>query len=287
MTVQPRHRAVLCYRPEGFRRMAYVEWGQVDNPEVVICAHGLTRNGRDFDWLARALVQEGYRVVCPDVLGRGQSDWLQDPMGYTYPLYAADMATLIARTGAETVDWIGTSMGGLIGMMLAASGQTPLRRLVLNDVGAMIPRAALERINEYLSQDPEFQSEAEGEAYLRQVHAPFGTLTDAQWKHLAEHGLRRTGGTRFQLAYDPAIRQPILAQPPQDVDLWALWDALALPVLLLRGATSDLLLKETAEEMVSRALDCRLRIIAGAGHAPALMEEGQVKVVSDWLSGKD
>ena len=210
----PRHQSVLCCRPEGFRRMAYTEWGASDNPKVALCVHGLTRNGRDFDWLARSLA-ETHRVICPDVLGRGRSDRLRDPMGYTYPLYVSDLTTLIARTGAETVDWIGTSMGGIIGMMMAASDQSPIRRLVLNDVGAVIPRASLERIMAYLGQDPSFSSFAEGEAYLRRIHAPFGNLTDEQWLHLARHGLDRRSDGSYVLSYDPAIREPILAEPPQ------------------------------------------------------------------------
>lgn len=278
----PRHRSVLCYRPEGFRRMAYVEWGAPDNPNVVICVHGLTRNGRDFDWLARAL-SVSHRVICPDVLGRGLSDWLDDPMGYTYPLYLADMATLIARSGAETVDWVGTSMGGIIGMMLACSGQSPIRRLVLNDVGAFIPKPALERINEYLGQDPVFPRQAEGEAYLRRVHAPFGPLTDAQWRHLAEHGLRLRDDGTLGLAYDPRIRQPIVAQPPQDVELWALWDMITQPVLVVRGGDSDLLLPETVGEMRHRGPGCEVEEFEGVGHAPALMDAEQVLAVATWL----
>lgn len=285
MADQPRHRSVLCHRPEGFRRMAYVEWGAPDNPKVVLCVHGLTRNGRDFDWLAQALSGD-YRVICPDILGRGLSDWLDDPMGYTYPLYMGDMTALIARSGAETVDWVGTSMGGILGMMIAASGQSPIRRLVLNDVGARIPQAALKRINDYLGLDPAFRRQAEGEAYLRKVHAPFGALTDAQWHHLAEHGLRLRDDGRFALAYDPRIREPIVAQPPQEVELWALWDAISVPVMVIRGAESDLLLPGTVEEMRHRGPGCTVLEVEGAGHAPALMEEGQVRAVAGWLRGE-
>ncbi len=278
----PRHGSVLCCRPEGFRRMAYTDWGAPDNPRVVVCVHGLTRNGRDFDWLARDLARD-HRVICPDILGRGRSDRLLDPMGYTYPLYLSDLTTLIARTGAETVDWVGTSMGGIIGMMAAASAGSPIRRLVLNDVGAVIPRAAVERIMAYLGQDPSFASFEEGEAYLRQIHAPFGGLTDAQWRHLADHGLQRRDDGRVVLAYDPAIREPILAEPPQRVDLWALWDMISQPVLVVRGAESDLLLAETVAEMRQRGPDCAVVEVEGAGHAPALMTDDQIRSIRTWL----
>ncbi|KJS38275.1 MAG: alpha/beta hydrolase [Rhodospirillaceae bacterium BRH_c57] len=286
MSEQPRLRSVACLRAEGFRRMVYWEWGNPHNKNVVVCVHGLTRNGRDFDWLARAL-SDRYKVICPDVLGRGQSDWLDDPMGYSYAYYLADMATLIARTGAEQIDWVGTSMGGLIGMMLAASDNSPIRRLVLNDIGPFIPEAALERLKEYVGKDPTFPNQDEAEKYLRTVHAPFGALTDEQWKHLTQNGMRLREDGLLSPAYDPAIADPLKAQPPQDVVLWPVWDAVTCPALILRGADSDLLLPETVGEMRKRGPGCDVEEFEGVGHAPALMDADQIYTVDTWLLDQD
>ncbi|MFA7428764.1 MAG: alpha/beta hydrolase [Rhodospirillaceae bacterium] len=286
MSEQPRLRSVSCFRAEGFRRMVYWEWGNPHNKNVIFCVHGLTRNGRDFDWLARALCDR-YRVICPDVVGRGRSDWLDDPMGYTYAHYLADMATLIARSGAEQVDWIGTSMGGLLGMMLAASDESPIRRLVLNDIGAFIPQSALERLMEYVGKDPTFPNQDEAEKYLRKVHAPFGALTDEQWRHLVQNGMRIREDGLLSPAYDPAIAVPLNAIPLQDVVLWPVWDAVACPVLVLRGADSDLLLPETVGEMRHRGPGCEVEEFEGVGHAPALMDAEQILTIDMWLLDQD
>jgi len=273
-------RSLLGLGPHGFHRIAYVEWG-VASHRTVICAHGLTRNGRDFDRLAAALA-DARRVVCPDMVGRGRSAWLADGAGYGYPQYCADSNALIARLGVESVDWVGTSMGGLIGLMLAAMPGAPIRRLVLNDIGPFIPQAALVRMAGYVGKDPAFADRAALEAYLRQVHAQFGPLDDADWQHLAEHSYRRGEGGELRLAYDPAIGRPF-AGPLENVDLWPLWDKVTCPVLLLRGAQSDLLLRETAETMTRRGPRARLVEFAEAGHAPSLMAAHQIAVVRDWL----
>jgi pimeloyl-ACP methyl ester carboxylesterase len=180
---------VLCLSPAGFHEMHYVEWGARDNPRIVICVHGLSRNCRDFDTLAQAL-EADFRVVCPDIVGRGKSDWLVNKAGYVNAQYAADATTLIARLtadGAREILWVGTSMGGIIGMMLAALPDTPIRRLVLNDVGGIVPAAALARIVAYLGRDPRFATFKELELCVRTISAPFGPLTDAQWEHLTRH----------------------------------------------------------------------------------------------------
>jgi pimeloyl-ACP methyl ester carboxylesterase len=270
-----------CLGPHGFHRMTYYEWGDVSNLRVVICAHGLTRNGRDFDTLARALAPR-FRVVCPDVAGRGLSQWLAHKQDYGYPLYLADMAALIARTGAEQVNWVGTSMGGLIGMMLAAQPETPIERLLVNDVGPFIPQAALERLAIYVGKAPRFATLNECEQYLRMVLTPFGALTDEQWRHLAEHASRRNDDGSFDLSYDPAIAQAF-AGPPQDVALWPVWDAIRCPSLVLRGKESDLLLRSTAEEMTRRGPKAQLVEFDGIGHAPALMAEDQIAAVRQFL----
>ena len=268
----------------GFHRVAYVEWGRRANPRVLVCVHGLTRNARDFDRLAAALAGE-WRVVCPDVVGRGDSDWLGDSSGYGYPQYCADMAALVAHLGVAEVDWLGTSMGGLIGMMLAARPGTPIRRLVLNDVGPFVPRAALERLRDYVGDDPRFGSMAEVEGYFRRVLAPFGPLSDEDWRHVARHGASLADGA-YRLRYDPAIGVPLKVPVIRDVDLWALWDQVACPTLVLRGERSDLLLPETAREMKARGPRAELVEVPGAGHAPALMAGEQIAAVRDWLRGR-
>lgn len=273
--------------PAGFHRVAYVEWASVEPDRAerppLLCVHGLTRNGRDFDHIARALAGD-YRVVCPDVVGRGKSEWLRDGSLYGYPQYLGDMAALIARVSDGTVDWIGTSMGGLIGMMLAAQKGSPIRRLVINDVGPFIPKAALERLASYVGGNPSFAGMEDLEAYLRKVAAPFGPLTDAEWRHLATHSARMLPDGSLTLAYDPVIGKAFHDQPLQDVDLWAVWDRVRCPVLVLRGAVSDLLLAETADEMTRRGPRATVVEIPGCGHAPALMDPAQIAVIRDWLA---
>ncbi len=281
-----RKHSLLGLSAGGFHRLAYYEWAPPDAARTVVCVHGLTRSGRDFDALAGTLAEQGWRVVCPDVVGRGASDWLADPAGYGYPQMLADATALLARLGVEQVCWVGTSMGGLIGMMLAAQPKTPLRRLVINDVGPFIPKAALARIADYLGQDPIFADLDAAEAYIRQVHAPFGALGDAQWRHLTEHSVRPAAGEKggLRLRYDPAIARGFAGEP-EDVDLWPVWDAITIPVLVLRGARSDLLLPETAAEMTRRGPKAELVEIPGCGHAPALMDQAQIAIVADWLGG--
>ena len=268
--------------PSGFHRLVYAEWGAATAPRTLICVHGLTRNGRDFDRLAAAL-SERYRVICPDVAGRGRSDWLP-AAEYTYPQYLADMTVLIARLGAGDVDWLGTSMGGLIGIQLAAAAQSPVRRLILNDIGPFIPKAALARIGDYVGKDPHFASLDELEAYLRKIHAPFGPMTDQDWRHLALQGYRRRENGGFSLAYDPGIAAVFVAGVKQDVDLWALWDKIACPVLVLRGMNSDVLTAATAKEMQKRGPKAKVIDCAGAGHAPGLVTEDQIAAIRDWLA---
>jgi pimeloyl-ACP methyl ester carboxylesterase len=269
--------------PQGFHELAYVEWGGGEGRPVV-CAHGLTRNARDFDALARALVARGRRVVAVDFPGRGRSAWLTDSALYAFPTYLAALAALIARLDRPEVDWVGTSMGGLAGMMLAAQPRTPVARLVVNDVGPFIPKAALERIAGYVGQTPRFASLDAVEAHLRRVAAPFGALSDAQWRHLAEHGAVRDG-EGWRLHYDPAIATAFAATPPADVDLWSVWERIAAPTLVIRGAESDLLLEDTARRMAGRT-DGRVDLVefAGCGHAPALMAPEQVATIADFLS---
>lgn len=274
--------SILGLSADGFHRIAYAEWGNAHTEPAVVCVHGLSRNGRDFDYLAAAL--EGHRrVVCPDLVGRGRSDWLIDKNHYAFPTYCADLTSLLARLGGDAFDWVGTSLGGLIGMVLAAQPNSPIRKLVVNDVGPFIPKSATERILTYLGKAPSFAGLQEVEGYLRTVLAPYGTLSDGQWAHLARHGVRTSSDGKYELAYDPDIAVPMRAAPPQDLDLWPLWDRIRCPVLLLRGAMSDVLLPETAEEMRRRGPPTELVEFEGIGHAPALMDAAQIDVVSSWL----
>jgi pimeloyl-ACP methyl ester carboxylesterase len=275
-------RSFLGLSAAGFHRVAYTQWGRDDAARTVLCVHGLTRNGRDFDPLALALADRR-RVACPDVVGRGKSAWLPIPALYGYPQYCADMAALIARMEVDQVDWVGTSMGGLIGLMLAAQPNNPIRRLVINDVGPLISKVGLQRIADYVGKDPVFEDVAAVEAYLRFTLMGFGRLTDGQWRHLAEHSARQRPDGLLGLAYDPGIADAFKAQPMQDVDLWALWDRVTCPVLVLRGAESDLLTAETAEEMTRRGPGARIVEIPHTGHAPALMNEEQIAVIRSFL----
>lgn len=283
--MSPREGHLLGLSASGFHRLSYVEWGDARAERTLICVHGLTRNARDFDAVAAAMAEAGWRVICPDVVGRGRSAWLADADGYGYPQYLADINVLLARLEVETVDWLGTSMGGLIGMMLAAMPGNPIGRMAVNDVGPLIPKAALERIAAYLrGRPPRFATLAEAEAHLRLIHAPFGALSDAEWAHLTAHSVIEGEGG-FALRYDPEIRRPFLPEPIEDVVLWPVWDAVACPTLVLRGAESDLLLPETAEEMTRRGPRATLVEIAGCGHAPALMAPDQIAIVRDFLAG--
>lgn len=276
-------RSLLGLSPLGFHRVSYAEWGAEGVGRAVVCVHGLTRNGRDFDFLAAGLAGAGFRVACPDMPGRGRSDRLADPKLYGIPQYMSDCAALIARLGTASVDWVGTSMGGLVGMMLAAQPNSPIRRLVINDVGPFIPKAALERIAAYVGVEARFATIEGVEAAMRSAYAPFGALTDEQWAHLARHEARERPGGGYTLGYDPRIAEPIRAAPVQDLDLWAVWDRISCPVLLVRGARSDLLLAETAAEMASRGPRARIFEVADAGHAPALMADDQIGAIRDFL----
>lgn len=267
-----------------FHDLAYVEWGDPRAPRTVVCVHGLTRQGRDFDPLARALAGLGYRVVCPDVVGRGHSGWLKDPELYGLPQYLSDAAILLAHLGVVEVDWVGTSMGGIIGMALAATEGTPIRRLVVNDIGPFLPHAPVRAIgNNLLDAPSRYASLEEAEMRLRRIHAPFGPLTDAQWRHLTEHSLVAEPNGGFRPHYDPGIGNAFRPGRVYDTTLWETWDAISCPVLLLRGERSDLLRAETADEMTRRGPRATRVDISGCGHAPALLDEAQIRIVTDWL----
>jgi len=280
--VDVKKNSFLGLTPGGFHRVAYTKWGKRSAAPTVVCVHGLSRNGRDFDYLAAALQNER-RVACPDLAGRGRSDWLADKEHYSFPTYCADLTAFLARLGGESFDWIGTSMGGLIGMILAAQPKSPIRRLVINDAGPFIPKAATKRILTYVGTGPEFKSLAAARRHVRDVLAPYGPLTDKQWAHLTRHGMRKLPNGGYTPAYDPDIVAPMKLGPPQDLDLWPIWDQIRCPVLVLRGAESDVLLPDTAAEMQTRGPRAEIVEFAGIGHAPALMDATQIEVVRRWL----
>jgi pimeloyl-ACP methyl ester carboxylesterase len=277
----PRRRDLTSLSPHGFHRVAYYEWGDAANPRVAICVHGLGRNGRDFDVLAEALAPT-HRVLAVDMPGRGESDWLAVASDYVFPTYLTTLTALIARSGAQSVDWVGTSMGGLLGITAAALPKSPVSRLVVNDVGPTIEAVALERIGGYFGMDPTFATYAEIEAYIRAVSAPFGPLTDAQWDHMTRTNVRQRADSRWGLAYDPAIAVPFRAEPAP-VNLWPMWDAIRCPTLLLRGAQSDLLSAATAAEMAARGPKPAVIEFPGIGHAPTLLTPEQCDPVVAFL----
>lgn len=283
---EPRLNHVQCLDAQGLHRMAYWEWGDPANPRVLVCVHGLSRQGRDFDALAQAMQGE-YRVVCPDVVGRGQSDRLAEPNGYQIPSYAADMVTLLARLNAGTLQWVGTSMGGLIGLVIAALKNSPVQRLVLNDVGPAIEPSALARIGTYLGMPARWKTLDEAADALWAISQGFGPHTREQWLALTRPQLK-VDGDGFVPHYDLQIAVPFRAITPEAAKageglMWAMYDSLRCPTLLLRGADSDLLTPETAQAMTQRGPRAELRQFAGVGHAPMLTSPDQIAVVREFL----
>ncbi len=292
---EPRLHHVRCLDSRGLHRMAYWAWGARQNPRVLVCVHGLSRQGRDFDTLARDLSAE-YRVVCPDVVGRGQSDALADPNGYVIPGYVADMVTLIAQLGVEQVDWVGTSMGGLIGMSLASlpgaganPGLNPVRRLVLNDIGPTLDAGGLQRIASFVGQMPHWRNLDEAADAMWALSPGFGPHTRDEWLALSRPQTR-PDGDGLKPHYDPAIAVPFRSVTPElaamgEALLWQAYDRITCPTLLLRGADSDLLTPATAQAMTARGPRATLREFAGVGHAPTLMAADQRAAVRAFLLG--
>lgn len=268
----------------GFHHIAYTEWGNPANPNVLVCVHGLTRCGRDFDSLAAALADK-WRVVCPDLPGRGDSEWLAVKSGYVPPTYCADMASLIARLGTETVVWFGTSLGGIVGTALAAQPGTPLRGLAVNDIGPFVPGSGLQRIATLVGTDPRFATLAEAEAYIRKAMATFGVTKAEDWRHLTAISTRPDAGGGYRLHYDPGIAEAFRGTAYEDIDFWSLWDQVTCPTLAIRGESSDILSPEVAVLMTKRGPKAKLVEFQGCGHAPALLDAGQIASVRDWLDG--
>jgi pimeloyl-ACP methyl ester carboxylesterase len=276
--MEPRTGRVRYLLADGFHQMAFVEYGRADAPPV-ICVHGLTRQGRDFDRLAQALATD-FRVICPDLPGRGKSDWLSDSALYQPQTYVTALAHLLA-TIAAPVRWVGTSLGGICGIVMAAQPGTPIGRMVINDIGPFIPAAAMARIRDYMVPSPEFRDVKALEDHLRVVHEPFGVPDDAGWAEMARHSARALPNGAVALHYDPAIAEPIRAAEPVDVDLMGFWRKIDMPMLTIRGAQSDLLLPETLAEM--ECSGSRSLVIPGVGHAPALMDEKTIAAIGGFL----
>ena len=280
-------KTVQCLSPAGLHNMAYKEWGDPKNPAVLLCVHGVTRVSDDFDALA-AVMSDRYRVICPDVVGRGRSSWLANPLGYQLPQYVSDMVTLIARLDVAQVDWFGTSMGGLIGMGVAALKDHPIRKMLLNDIGPTINYAALMRIAEYMDKEVRLPTFEAGVDYIRTIAAPFGPHSDEQWHKLAGDVLRQQKDGQWIRHYDPALAlafssftQESAAQ--SETALWAIYDAIQCPVLLVRGSESDLLSRETAHLMTKRGPRAALTELAGIGHAPTFMQPEQIALARDFF----
>ena len=278
---QVRLRDVQCITSAGLHRMAYREWGDPDNDRVLVCVHGLTRISNDFDAFAQAVSGE-YRVVCPDVAGRGRSDRLRDPKLYAVPTYVGDMITLLARLDATTVHWFGTSMGALIGMVMASLPGNPIERMILNDAGPVLGAAALARIGSYVGEVPRFATVDDAELYIRRIAASFGPHTDAEWRFLTEVVLRKDGDAWVR-HHDPAIAVPFQSVPETDTVLWPVWDAVRCPVLSVRGEHSDLLSAATHAEMATRGPKTELVVIPDVGHAPTFLHADQIAIAKDFL----
>ncbi|MGA7323264.1 MAG: alpha/beta hydrolase [Rhodomicrobium sp.] len=314
MATKPRLRRFQSLGPHGFHEIAYTEWGNPNSNRLVFCVHGFTRNSRDFDALAANLADR-FHVVCMDAAGRGASEWLPHKADYSFSLYLSDAAALLARVTAPSssmgfrnifgthrqpkryVDWVGTSMGGLMGMMLAAKRHSPIGRLVLNDVGPFVPWPALLRLKQvHAAVNKRFESVEEVEHHLRETCASFGPLSNNQWREVTKHSaIRKSDGT-YILSFDPAIITHMRSSSVAGVefgseflfgvDLWPTYDAINCPTLVLRGAESDLLLQKTAEEMSRRGPKAEIVEFPSIGHAPWLMAKEQIAVIRDFLLSK-
>jgi pimeloyl-ACP methyl ester carboxylesterase len=269
--------------PLGFHKITYYAWGNPDHP-VLLMVHGLSRNGRDFDLVAEAL-SDRYYVICPDMVGRGLSDWLPQglPQGgdYTYDQYMQDLTALIARLNVREVSWLGTSMGGLLGMIIASLPGNPIKKLLINDIGPFITGASLEKIRSYIGIMPTFTVFDSGLNFIKQIYAPFGQLTTEQWVHIAEHSFAKNADGSYRLHYDPRIA--LFKTDMPDVNLWPCWLAVTCPTLVLRGDASEIFPTDVCNQMIASNPNAVKFEINGAGHAPALMSVGEIAIVRDWF----
>jgi pimeloyl-ACP methyl ester carboxylesterase len=285
--MQPRSCNLYCLSPEGFHRIRYWEWGLEDSARTVICVHGLTRNGRDFDDLAQFLAGRGWRVVCPDIVGRGESDWLQHKENYDFSTYVNDMSQLIARLGGAPVHWVGTSMGGIIGQLIAAKDQAPIKRMVLNDIGPLIDAQGLSRIKGYVGNDPSFPNFEAAEEAINKVTDKFGPMNKTQRKRFVEVSIRKRSNGAFTTNYDPRIAWAFKENDPEDVDMWSLWPLIKCPILVIRGVDSDLLSASTSHRMQTEGPKAEEYVLEGVGHAPTLMSSEEINRITLFLEAEN
>lgn len=287
--MEPKTKFVNCLSPTGSHKMAYYEWGSADNNNVLICVHGLSRSGRDFDALARVLSSD-YRIICPDVVGRGQSDWLTDPLYYSIPQYVSDMLTLVQQVQATKLSWFGTSMGGLIGICMAAMPQNAISALLINDIGPKIELAGLQRIGSYVGRPDSWAQLDDAIAYIQQVSASFGEHTPALWREFALSVLKQRPDGQWVLHYDPQISQGFKSSSIDVLQageqaLWLAYDAIHCPTLVVRGEQSDILSESTVVQMQQRGPCAKSITIPRVGHAPTFMQAEQIQIAVSFFLG--
>ncbi|GJL84579.1 MAG: alpha/beta hydrolase [Micavibrio sp.] len=271
---------------QGPHRIVYNDWGPADGFPV-ICVHGLTGNGHDFDFLAEELIKDGHRIIAVDLPGRGRSDFLANPHDYNYGQYIHDLTALLAHLNLGdpgSIDWIGVSLGGLLGIYLAGMKDTPIRRMIINDVGPEVPKAALDFIHKVISQTYIFDTVQDLEKRMKKTRGlTWGPVTADQWRHMAEHNARALDDGRITYAYDPEISVVFEGEPTGAEDLWPHWDNITCPLLVLQGKQSMILTKKIIKQMNKRGPEFNFHVFKGCGHVPSLMAPDQIEVVRDWI----
>lgn len=266
-------------------KIAFIDWNE-NAKNTVVCMHGLISNSRDFDYLA-ARIASDFRVISIDIPGRGDSDWFEDKSLYQYPVYIADILALLASLDISEVDWIGTSMGGVAGMSLAADYPHLIKSLVLNDIGPEIPGRALAKMRKYVGMSPEFQDFSAAKRHLQMIYKNFGVVDDEHWNHLVTHTTYIDDKQKYRLKYDPQIAETFTVdqEKPEDIIFWDLWDKITCPTLLIHGTQSDILLQSTVDKMEKRH-NMETYKMYNAGHAPALVDDKEIEHIHRWLMSK-
>lgn len=279
MTITPRELSINCLATDDFHKVNYLDWGNPDSKKIAFCVHGVSRNGRDFDYLAKSLVSQGYRVICPDMPGRGKSEWLPLAMDYNMPFLASLMTIFINLYPSDELLWVGTSMGGILGMVMASRARTPIKKLILNDIGPSIDGESLKRILHYLKVMPTFKTREQAKFFLSQILAPFGIKNEADLNHMTTHSFFINQQGEHQLAYDPNI---LTTFQTESTEIWPYWDPIQCPTLVIRGQLSTILSSETAAKMAEKPNVCLIEF-PDIGHAPALMDDAQIQAIYDWV----
>jgi pimeloyl-ACP methyl ester carboxylesterase len=274
---------ITSSNPSGKHRIVYQDWGNENNTNVLICVHGLTRNSRDFDYLAQHLSSQ-YRVIAPDIVGRGQSDWLPDPALYTLEQYIHDMGALMTHLKLKQVGWLGTSLGGLIGMTIAASPNSPIKRLILNDIGPVIKKEAIVYLATSLAETPHFKSLDELQKFLKEAYSAMGHMDKDHWEHMVTYDHRITSEGKITRNFDPKITRWVSSMTTTDLAMWDMWEGIHCPILIIHGEESIILTPEICQEMLKRNSHASLVTIPGVGHTPSLMPESQIRIVQEWLT---